>query len=191
MTRSVATLTHPKAPQVRTLAEQGLTDKAISRQAHMDARHVRQIRELLGLPRGRHIVQPLTLEEKWATFTQPLDGGHLEWTGETANPSGTPVMRYKEQTYTAARVAFRIKHGREPEGHAKAGCTMPRCVAPNHVLDTPMRIRHRESMRLLLGMGPRPERCAREHDQAKHGRLLPNGVAYCQECTRELRDGGQ
>jgi hypothetical protein len=40
---------------------------------------------------------------------------------------------------TAYRAAFELRYGRAPVGKALPGCDMPRCVAPDHVQDRPMR----------------------------------------------------
>ncbi|MFJ4787627.1 hypothetical protein [Streptomyces sp. NPDC088794] len=123
-----------------------------------------------------------TLEDKWLACVQEAEGGHLEWTGERNKASGTPLLRYREKYYTAAAVAFRRRMGRDPVGQAKAECGMHQCVEPSHVEDELGRDRLREQLRYLLGKGERPARCRRDHDQAEHGRLQPNGVAYCKAC---------
>jgi hypothetical protein len=128
-----------------------------------------------------------TLESKWAERTRPVEGGHLEWTGERNKVSGTPLIRYREQSHTAAAVAFRMRTGRDPVGPVKAECSVHQCVAPGHVEDVPGRDRLREQLRFLLGKGERPAWCRRDHDQAEHGRLLPDGGAYCKACQDLLR----
>jgi hypothetical protein len=40
---------------------------------------------------------------------------------------------------TAYRIAFQIRHGREPVGYVKPGCEFDGCVHPDHVEDQPMR----------------------------------------------------
>jgi hypothetical protein len=171
---------HPKDPQIRELLHKGLSNEAIARQLRVDRGAVRRIRGLVGVPSPDR--QPLSLEEKWRDRTREVEGGHLEWTGERAGPSRTPVMRYRDKTHTAAVIAFRQRTGRDPVGQVKAECDLPQCVEPAHVEDEPGRTRLREQLRLLLGMGERPKACRRGHDQAEHGRLLPGGVAYCHLC---------
>lgn len=176
---------HRKEPQVLELIAVGLSNAAIGRQLHMERQTVGLIRHAHNLPQAPR--QPLTLEEKWKSFTRPVDGGHLAWTGETGGPSNTPVLRYCGQTHTAAQVAYRIKHGHDPQGYARAECGMQHCVALDHVDDTAARVSDRRALRIVLGMGERPQQCRRGHDQQVHGRLLPTGVAYCRECQREVR----
>jgi hypothetical protein len=124
----------------------------------------------------------MTLEEKWTSFTQPADGGHLTWTGERMGPSRTPAFRYREQYYTAARIAFRIRHNREPEGYARAECGLQHCVAPDHVDDTTTRMRGREQLRYLMGGQQRTQECVHGHNQAQWGRYEVDGRAYCHAC---------
>lgn len=171
---------HPKDAEIRELLHKGLSSDAIARQIRVDRAAVRRIRGLVGIPSPEQ--QPLSLEEKWQERTREVEGGHLEWTGERVNASRTPVMRYRGKTHTAAAIAFRRRTGRDPVGHVKAECDLQQCVTPAHVEDEPGRTRLREQLRLLLGMGERPKSCRRGHDQAEHGRLLPDGVAYCHLC---------
>lgn len=183
---------HPKDAQIRELLHAGLSGDAIARQLHVDRAAVRRIRRLLGLPVPPR--QPLSLEEKWRERTRPVEGGHLEWTGERVGPSRSPVMRYRDKMFTAGAIAFRERTGRDPVGQVKAECGMRQCVAPEHVEDEPGRTRLREQLRYLLGMGARPQFCQRRHDQAEHGRLLPNGTHYCRLCHdlgRASREGAQ
>ncbi|MFJ6841406.1 hypothetical protein ACIQRE_01915 [Streptomyces griseoluteus] len=143
------------------------------------------IRRAHGLPDV--VPQPLTLEQKWSTLTQPLDDGHLEWRGEKVGPSQSPVMRYKGRSYSPTKVAFTIRHGRPPEGQVKAECGMRQCVAPAHVEDEPGRTRLREQLRLLQGGRERKSHCVDGHDLAVHGRYQPNGRAYCARCKADRR----
>jgi len=171
---------HPKDAQIRELIAQGLSNAKVAQETGADRSAVRRIRGEMGV--ALPPAQPLSLEEKWQERTRPVEGGHLEWTGERANTSRTPVMRYRGKTFTAAAIAFRRRTGRDPVGQVKAECDMRQCVAPEHVEDEPGRTRLREQLRLLLGMGERPAVCRRGHDQSEHGRLQGDGVAYCQLC---------
>lgn len=163
----------------------GQSDTAISRQLRCDRVRVRAIRRSLGLPCVP--LQPLTLEQKWATFTKPAEGGHVEWTGERQSASGTPVLRYREKPYSSAAVAFRVRTGRDPVGYVFAECGVRHCVAPAHVEDEPGRARAREQLRLITGRGERPETCVHGHDQAEHGLYESDGRAYCGACKRAQR----
>lgn len=174
---------------VAELLRQGLSNAEIARRLNVDRHAVGNARRALGLPNVP--LQPLSLEQKWESHTRPVEGGHLEWTGETNSVSGTPIMRYRGKGYTAARIAFRIQHGREPEGYAYADCGLQHCVAPRHVGDETTRLQTREQLRYLTGGTERPAHCRHGHDQAKHGKYEPDGVAYCGACKRERRTGEQ
>lgn len=177
-----------KHARLLKLAAQGWTTLAIARELHMDRRSVRQIRNDAGLPADpKPTQQPLTLEQKWASLTRKTRGGHRKWLGERAKRSGTPVMRYREQSYSPAAIAFRIRTGRDAEGQTFAECGYPHCVAPEHVDDTTTRFRDRDALRKVLGKPAAPERCVRLHDQAVEGRRGPDGVSYCEACKREQR----
>ncbi|WP_079153810.1 hypothetical protein [Streptomyces malaysiensis] len=171
--------------QIIELLHQGLSNTAVSRRLRCDRHRVGDIRRELRL--ANVPPQLLTLEEKWAANTRPVEGGHLEWTGERQSTSGTPVLRYWPKTYSPAGIAFRIKHGREPKGYTYADCGYQHCVAPDHVDDEPGRARTREQLRYLNGGRERKERCIHDHDQAEHGRYETDGRAYCEACKRERR----
>lgn len=175
-------LDHPKADQICDLIDEGLTNTTIGQRLHLERQTVGRIRRALGIANVAR--QPLTLEQKWANFTRPLEGGHLEWVGERQSASGTPVIRYREQAYTAARVAFRIRHGRDPEGYTKSECGMQHCVAPDHVDDTATRDRDRRTLAVVVGRRTRVERCVAGHDLEVHGRYGSKGDRYCRECKR-------
>lgn len=180
---------HPRDAEIRALLPEHSSD-AIARQLGVDRAAVRRIRREAGIPYVRP-EQIRTLEEKWASHTRQVDGGHLEWTGERGNTSGTPVMRYKDKYYSPAAVAFRIKHGREPEGYAVADCDHAHCVAPAHVEDEAGRRRNREQLRYLMGGRERKPQCVHGHDQAEHGRYGPDGTAYCAACGTERKQAAR
>lgn len=161
----------------------GHSNNRIMRELRCDKQRVIRIRAELGLPTFIRPEQTRTLEEKWALFTQPIDGGHLEWTGTRGTASDTPVLSYKEQLYTAASIAFTIKYGRKPDGYVKAECGLKHCVAPEHVEDEAGRQQLREQLRYLTGGQERKTRCVHDHDLAEHGRYSPDGrTAYCEAC---------
>lgn len=175
----------PRADIVALLGE-GLSNTAISRRLGCDRHRVGDIRRELDLPNV--IAQPLTLEQKWRSLTRPLDGGHLEWCGERVGAAGTPVMHYKERSFSPAGIAFTLQHGRQPEGQVKAECGVRQCVAPAHVEDGPGRRRLREQLRRILGGPEIKTHCVHGHDLSVHGRFSPNGrTAYCEACKAEQK----
>ncbi|QJT04397.1 hypothetical protein G9272_32280 [Streptomyces asoensis] len=158
----------------------GYSNLRISRELRCDKVRVARLRTHLGLPQVA--IQPLTLEQKWASKTRPVDGGHLEWTGERAKATGTPLMRYKEAGYSPAGIAFEQKHGRPPQGYVKAECDYPHCVAPDHVNDEAGRQQARQRVRAERGLGDVPARCVSGHDLAVHAKFESDGTAYCGLC---------
>jgi hypothetical protein len=172
---------HPKEAAALDLLHQNLSDTEISRRLHMDRTAIRRIRRAHQLP--VQPIQPLTLVQKWAQRTRALPGGHLEWSGERATGSRTPVLRYKEQTFTAAAIAFRLGTGSDPQGYVRAECGLAHCVAPGHVLDAATRQRTREALRAQQQMRTPPASCRNGHDLAVHGRHSPDGRVYCQACN--------
>ncbi|WP_051765120.1 hypothetical protein [Streptomyces sp. NRRL F-5135] len=172
--------------QIEQLLREGGSNSGIARQLRCDKARVAAIRRDLGIPNLP--AQPLTLQEKWRARTRPTaEGGHLEWTGERQSTSGTPVMRYSGQTFTAAAIAFRLRTGRDPQGHVRAECGHHQCVAPAHLDDTAARMQTREQLRYLTGRGERKPTCIHGHDQAEHGRYETDGIAYCEACKRDQR----
>lgn len=173
--------------QIVAALRAGRSVNQVARELRVDRARVRRIRNAHGIPAFVPVEQTRTLEEKWATYTRPLNGGHLEWTGERGAASGTPVLRYKDAYHSPASIAFRIRHGRDAEGYAIADCEVQHCIAPDHVEDEAGRKRNREQLRYLTGGQERKPFCAHGHDQAEHGSYGPNGVAYCRECKRLAR----
>lgn len=162
------------------LLKEGHSNSRIVRELHVDKARVRRIREELQLSAFVPVEQTRTLEEKWASLTRPVDGGHLEWIGEHVGASGSPVMRYKDDCHSPTAIAFEVHHGRPPRGYAIADCGLKHCVAPGHVLDEAGRM---EARRQLRDSDP-ASHCAYGHDQSEHGKFESDGTAYCGRCKR-------
>jgi hypothetical protein len=185
--------TRPNATRndIIAMLSDGHSNSRIVRDLRVDKQRVRRIRTELGLPTYIPIEQTRTLEEKWALDTRPLDGGHVEWTGERT-AGGTPLVSYKDKHHSAAAVAFRIRTGRDPHGYAIADCGVQHCVAPDHVNDEAGRLQARLRLRAERGLGNIPATCVSGHDRAQYGKFEPDGRAYCGMCKaldkRALRD---
>ncbi|MET9973905.1 hypothetical protein ACFYOI_03685 [Streptomyces microflavus] len=171
--------------EITALLRTGVSNNAVVQKLHVDKHRVAALRRTLGLP--AHQPQPLTLEEKWATKTRKVDGGHLHWTGTLGSSAGTPVLAYRGTLVTAASVAFRVRTGRTPVGYVLPECDYHHCVAPDHVEDEPGRQKTREQLRYLTGGTARPDRCVHGHDQAEHGKFEDDGTSYCGRCKAEKR----
>ncbi|MDX3314700.1 hypothetical protein P1S61_37735 [Streptomyces sp. ME08-AFT2] len=174
--------TRPNATNADILAmlRDGYSNLRISRELRVDKSRVARLRREHGLPQVA--LQPLTLEQKWASKTRPVDGGHLAWGGERNTSAGTPTMRYKEASYSPAAIAFEIRHGRTPQGYVKAECGYPHCVAPDHVDDEAGRQQARMKLRAERGISDLPSTCISGHDLTEHAKLEADGRAYCGMC---------
>lgn len=166
--------------EIIAMIRDGQTNSAIARDLQCDRKRVREIRQALAVPNPPRYT--LTLEQKWAALIRAADGGHLTWAGERASGSHTPVLRYREQSYSPASIAFRIHHGREAQGYVFAECGLTHCVAPAHVDDEITRAQTREQLRYLTGGQARKPACVHGHDLAIHGRYERDGRAYCHAC---------
>lgn len=171
--------------EIEDAIREGLSNTAIARRLRCDRHRVGDIRRELGIPNLP--AQPMSLRQKWAANTRPAAGGHVEWLGERQSTSGTPVLRYREKSYSPAGIAFEIRHGRPAVGYAFAECGMKHCIAPGHVDDETTRAQTREQLRYLTGGGVRKTHCVHGHDQTVHGRYESDGVAYCHACKLEQK----
>lgn len=172
---------HPREAEIRGLLAEHSTTQ-IAAMLGVDRAAVRRIRAEAGITytAGSYA----TPREKWRARVQPVEGGHMEWTGERAKANGTPVMRFREKSYSPAAIAFEIQHGRPAEGYVRAECDYRQCVAPEHVNDEAGRRQARLWARQRNGYGDMPASCVYGHDMAEHGRLEADGRAYCGLCKR-------
>lgn len=137
-------------PDIVALLHQGLSDRAIGRQLHCDPRTVSRTRATLGIPQVRCYANPAaTVEELFWERVELVEGGHLRWTGYRGD--GTPRLTHRGRLYSAYRVAFTIRTGREPVGNVLPGCDLPGCVAPRCVADAAERARDRRVLAAVLG----------------------------------------
>ncbi|MGW7785994.1 hypothetical protein [Streptomyces tricolor] len=140
----------PKAPRADVIAllQEGRSDKYIGRTLRTSPMRVARIRAELDLPRYER--QAISLEQAWRARTKPTTDGHLLWRG--FHREGIhPVLKHQGAEHSARRLAFRIAHGREPEGHVMAGCGLRECVHPRHVEDQPMRDALRTQFTAIFG----------------------------------------
>lgn len=138
---------------IAELLHTGNSDSAIARQLRCDRKAVARARAALGLPKTPH-GRPTPLADLIAARTEPVEGGHVRWTG-TTNVSGTPVLNYRgEGPRSVHRLVFIVRYGREPVGKVRAACGYPRCLAMDHVEDQPMRERNRATYAAIFGRSP-------------------------------------
>ena len=127
-------------PVVTELLRAGLSDRAIARELHVDAKTtVRRTRTALGIPAARPGKRAAgSVEDLFWFRVQPTHDGHLTWTGHR-NRNRLPTVRHGGRNHSAYRIAFRIEHGREPEGHVTPACERDGCVAPACMQDRRIR----------------------------------------------------
>ncbi|HEY9353737.1 MAG TPA: helix-turn-helix domain-containing protein [Nocardioides sp.] len=118
------------------LLQEGHSDREIGRRLHTNPPRVQRIRQELDLPPYKP-TPALTLEQRWATRTHSVSGGHMRWTGSLRG--GMPNLVYLQRNYSARRIAFAIGHGRDPVGRVLPRCEHSWCIAPDHATDAPMR----------------------------------------------------
>jgi hypothetical protein len=147
------TITDATRSRLIEMLEQGATNRAAAAELGLDKSTPARYRRLLRIgpatlppPKNR---SPLTIEQKWARYTRPADGRHIEWHG-TYNTAGIPTFSYRGRPTSARAVAFRIRTGRAPVGYVKTECDHPGCVAPHCVDDRPGR---ENTARLLAELG--------------------------------------
>lgn len=129
----------------------GRPDSAIARELNVCAKSVGAARAALKLPKAKTGRRPAaTAEDLFWRRTQPVDGGHLLWTGHLANGC-TPALRHGGRVITAYRVAFRIRHGREPDGNVTKSCDVDGCVHPNCMDDRTTRQRTDAAYTAIFG----------------------------------------
>ena len=126
----------PRA-EIIALIQEGHSNREIGRRLHTNPLRVGRIRRELGLPIYETPPPALTLEQRWSVHAKPVLHGHMQWTGSLRG--GMPNLVYRQQQYSARRVAFLIRYGREPIGRVLPGCGRTWCVAPDHVTDEVLR----------------------------------------------------
>jgi Homeodomain-like domain len=135
---------------IAELLQQGMSDLAISQRLGCDRRTAAKARKALGLPKTPGGSKPQPLADLVDARTEPVPGGHRRWTGHL-NSTGTPVVHYQGRPQTAARLVFRLHHGRNPVGNVRAGCDYEGCIEGAHLDDRSMRERTRKAYAAIFG----------------------------------------
>lgn len=154
---------------VAELLRAGYGDRTIARQlGDVTISSVTRARTLLRIPKARGGNKAAaSAEDLFWRRIKPVDGGHMEWAGNRSS-RGTPVIHWQRTTLSAYRIAYRIRHGHDPQGYGHTACDHEGCVAPEHVADsatTPRRGHHHHG-------GCRPN-----GDRADIVRLLHEGLS--------------
>ena len=124
--------------EVTALLRAGLSDKQIARRLHTNPKRIARLRTELGVPAFAN--RRVSFEERWAANTEPVDGGHIRWTGRLRDGS-TPAVLHEGRDASPRRIAFERLHGRAAVGRVLSGCGFGPCVRPEHLEDQPMRER--------------------------------------------------
>ncbi|SCK20363.1 hypothetical protein YUYDRAFT_02123 [Streptomyces sp. ScaeMP-e48] len=138
---------------VAAMLRAGAHQQDIMRTLHVGAKTVVNTREALRMPpprRGGYVLQPI--ETEFSARTEQVDGGHLRWTGYYAN--GVPKLGRQGTSVSAYRIAFGMRHDREPVGKVMPGCDYPKCVAPDHLEDQTIRTQLRDQLASIFGGTP-------------------------------------
>lgn len=144
---------------IAELLRQGLPETHIASQLGIDRGTVKRARQALGLPappRGKRS-KYASLSDAFRNHTEPVEGGHLRWTGPTDRDF--PFLTYGGKRYAAPRLAFQLHRGREPVGRiSRSGtCDFPGCVEGGHLLDQAIREAHLRAdaaFELIFGNDP-------------------------------------
>lgn len=114
------------------MIRQGAPDSQVAAAVGLAPTTVGKIRRELGIP--VHTIAK-TPEETYTKRTEPVDGGHVRWTGisQSATVNG--------RSYTPGRLAFLLHHGRDAVGWVQVACDWPGCVKGEHLTDRLMRER--------------------------------------------------
>lgn len=130
---------------IARLLRAGHSHLDIARQLHVSRKTVQAAHRALQLPaRVRGGGAPhASVEDAYRAHTVPATGGHVRWTGYL---DGTlPIVCHAGRRTPAPRVAFRLHHGRDPEGRLTRACDLPGCVAGAHYEDRRMRKANRRA----------------------------------------------
>jgi hypothetical protein len=133
---------------IAELLHAGHPQAYIVRELHVAPRTVQHTREALGLPAPR-CGPPDTYtseEDAYRSNSKAIDGGHQRWTGHT-DTNGHPRLNFRQQRLSARQIAFRLHHGRDPQGQLSVGCDMAGCVAGAHLEDQQIRDARRRRIR--------------------------------------------
>lgn len=124
---------------IAALLQAGVHHQDIARQLHVSRKTVSAAHHALQLPpRVRGGGAPhATLVDAYRAHATPVDDGHVQWTGPM--DGSLPVVCHSGQRTPAPRVAFRLHHGRDPEGRLRRTCDMPSCAAGAHYADRRIR----------------------------------------------------
>lgn len=122
--------------EVRDLLRAGLSDKQVGLRLRTNPKRVARIRAAAGMASFEN--RRLTFDERWAANTEPVDGGHIRWTGRLRDGT-TPAVLHEGRDASPRRIVFERLHGRSGVGRVLPGCGFGACVRAEHLEDQVMR----------------------------------------------------
>lgn len=113
---------------------------------------IARARRALRIPVPHRTRPARTPEESYALYATAYGDGHARWDGPWAGRM--PQIWHNGRGCSALRVAFRMRHGREPVGNVRPVCGEHACVASGHLADRPMRERLTATYEAIFGRTP-------------------------------------
>lgn len=128
--------------RIAAMLRAGATYAAIREQLGVCGQRINgiRVRESIPLPDNRPGRRPYgvrTPEQTLTHYSQPTPDGHTHWTGPTSE--GKPKLWHGPRALNPLRLAFRLHHGREPQGHVRPSCVDPHCITGAHLADRRLR----------------------------------------------------
>lgn len=134
--------------EIIRLLHDGHSDKEIGRRLHTDPQRAGRIRAELGLPSCAN--KTISFEQRWAAHAEPVDGGHIRWTGRLRDGTAPAVLHNGRDT-SVRRIVFERLHGRPATGPVRPGCGYGPCIRPEHLEDQPMRAQLDQQYEAIFG----------------------------------------
>ncbi|MFJ8006163.1 hypothetical protein [Streptomyces fagopyri] len=125
---------HPMEADIAPLLKEHMSNAEIARRLFISPGVVARVRADLRMPPYRQPVE--TLRTKFERHTAVVDDVHMVWTGQRTQDLVPVLSHGSKSRITARRVAYRLKHGREPIGNVAPTCQYEWCVAPACQADT-------------------------------------------------------
>ncbi|MDX5568456.1 hypothetical protein PYK79_41375 [Streptomyces sp. ID05-04B] len=134
-----------RGPLLELLRAGTMTETAIAARLGISRPTVHKIRAEWGLPAPARGSMPkhASFEDAFHAAAEAAADGHVAWAGSWSGV--TPIVQHQHHSRSAYKIAFRLHHGRDPEGLVKSGCTLAGCVAGPHLTDKAMRSATREA----------------------------------------------
>ncbi|MFJ5156352.1 Trp family transcriptional regulator [Streptomyces sp. NPDC088353] len=152
---------------------------------------IADVRRAEGIPVPERPQLCRTPEDSYALYAEPYGDGHARWTGPWAGRMPQVCHPGKGgRKESALRIAFRMRHGREPQGYVRPFCSEPDCVASGHLADRTIRDNLKRQSNAPRGTKPAdpaprrtPDQAAAMKIRADIAELLRAGRTYREICA--------